>query len=279
MEWNMLFGQPLFALLLPALIAVGIFYQRSYKFGRQSLDIGEESAIGSKESQEDAAGASQTTWGTLTVLAQGMGKGQAGKIAALITVRTFMDLFVSHDVISNIHYFFNQAFSQSNREVLERLQGAKGGTAVAAVAIHKGQLYYASVGDVKIAVFRKQELISINDGHTMKSAAIKGFSQGVLSKEQALAISKQDRQSNYLGRDGFKNIEMGIEPIYLTEGDIIIVMNQGIYKCLSWVELESILTQTSSSQRLAEQIIGAFNAKNVPEKDNANLFVLRYNGV
>ena len=266
----MLSGQLLFTAAVLILLAGGIVYWRRHSYGRPVLDIGEESAIGTREIQEDATGAAQTSWGTLAVLAHGSGKGQAGKIAALVTVRTFMDLFNSQDTIYNIHYFFNQAFNQSNREVLERLQGIKGKTAAAAVMVHDQFLYYASVGDVKIAILRKQELIAVNDGHTMKSTAAKGFSQGILNKEQALAISKRNCQSNYLGRDGFKNIEMGIEPIQLRSGDIVIVMNPGIYKCLSWVELESLLSREYSSQHLAQSVIAAFNAKAVPEKDNAS---------
>ncbi|MCE5285305.1 MAG: SpoIIE family protein phosphatase [Pelosinus sp.] len=281
LKWIVLYGQ--YVVIALGVLLVGLMIYRYYLSIEPKkipvIEIGEENAIGSRETQEDAGGATETEWGTLAVVADGLGKGHAGKNAALIAVRTFLRLFISQDLTENVKYFFNQAFTQSNREILERLQGARGGTAVAAALINCGSLYYASVGDVKIALLRDKELVPVNEGHTMKSAAVKGFSSGLLSREQALAISQTDRQSNFVGRDGFKNIEIGKEPISLFPGDIIIVMTDGIYKCFSWVELESILNRPKSPQHLAEEIIDEFKQKPVQDKDNASLFVLRYNGV
>jgi len=282
MEWTILSDQYVLLVAVLVLIVGMIIYQAIRKDKQHInpvLDIGEGSSIGNKESQEDAGGAAEAAWGTLTVLADGVGKEQAGKIAALTTVRMFIKLFTSYNVTSNVSHFFTQAFNQSNMEVLERLQGAKGKVAAGAVLVNKGHLYYASVGDIHIAILRNRELIAINDGHTMQSTATKGFSAGLLSREQALAISKIHRHTNYIGRDGFKNIEIGHEAITLHTGDKIILMNQGIYKSLSWLELEAILHQSYSCQQLAEQIIAKFNLKTMPDKGNASLFVLRYNEV
>lgn len=283
MLWMMLVKQYLFFLIFFSLsIVAGVLAYRSQltdkSAGRPVVDIGEECALGARETQEDAGGAVVTAWGMLTVLADGMGKGQAGKTAALATVRTLLALFSDHDVTGNLTYFFTQAFNRCNKEVLNHLQGARGGTAMAAVIISKGQLYYASVGDIRIAALRNKELIQINKGHTMKTAAVKGYEKGILTREQAVAMSKVDRQINYVGRDGFKNIEIGLEPVKLTPGDVIVLMNKGIHKYLSWVELERILAQPYSCQNLAQRVIEAFNLKPVPDKDSASLFVLRYNG-
>lgn len=283
MEWTMKYSIYILIALCPLLL-IGLMVYR-YRLSivppvekLPVVEIGEENAIGSMEVQEDAGGATQKEWGILAVLADGIGKGQAGRNAALVTVRTFLQLFSREDVTGNISYFFTQAFNQSNREILERLQGAKGGAGAAAVLINKGFLYYASVGDVKISLQRKRELIPVNDGHTMKTAAARGYSNGVLDREQALAISKTDRQANYIGRDGFKNIEIGKEGITLIPGDIIVLMTDGFHKCISWVEMETILNKPLPPQKMAEQLIEAFNKNPMQNKDNASLFVLRYNG-
>jgi serine/threonine protein phosphatase PrpC len=282
MEWWTLYGQYLgLAAVLFLLAGLMICRHRLSVVPERpdELEIGEENAIGGREAQEDASGAAQTDWGTLAVVADGIGKGQAGKHAALMAVRAFLRLFTSQNVAGNISYFFNQAFTQSNRDILEHLQGTKGGAAVAAALIHHGFLYYASVGDVRIALLREEELIPVNEGHTMKTAAVRGFVNGRLSQEQALAISREERQMNYVGRDGFRNAEIGKEPIALVQGDVILVMTDGIYKCFTWLELENLIKCPASAQKLAEQIIEEFNRKTMQDKDNASLFVLRYNGV
>ncbi|VBB09022.1 stage ii sporulation protein e (spoiie) [Lucifera butyrica] len=282
MAGNLFSGQYMLAAVLLLCLAGLLLYRHSRgraQAGSLEVEVGEGEAIGDREIQEDAGNTAKTAWGTLAVLADGMGRGQAGRTAALSAVRTFINLFSDHDVTGNLYYFFNQALNRSNREVLARLQGARGRTAVAAVLISKGYLHYASVGDIKIAVCRNHELIPLNEGHTTKTVAVKGFSQGILNRQEALAISQMDHATNYIGRDGFKNGEIGAVPVKLKPDDVILLMTAGIYKCLSWLELESVLTQPFSCRDLAGQIIGKFNGKPVTDKENASLFVLRYHGV
>jgi len=279
MEWTNLSDQYLLIIMVSILLVILLscqFYWANKSATDSTLDIAEECAMGTKETQEDAAGAAETAWGTLAVMADGMGKGRTGKMAAQVTVETCIELFTTYDVTSKVEYFFTKAFNLSNKKILEYLQGNKGGAVAAAVLVSKGNLYYAAVGDIKIAVFRCRELIAVNDGHTMQTAAAKGFSQGRLNIEQALAIRQKKKRSNYIGRDGFKNVEMGTDGIKLVHGDIIVVMNQGLYNCLSWVELEDQLASSSPSKKIAERIIEKFNKKTVQEKENASLFVLKY---
>lgn len=282
MEW-INYSSSILIWLVPMLLFGLMIYR--YRLSNESrtekilkIEIGEENSIGGREEQEDEGGLAERDWGILAVIADGIIKGKAGNHAAQITVRTFLRLFTKEDVTQNVAYFFKQAFIQSNREILERLQGAKGGTAAAAAMISHGLLHYASVGDVKITLMRDRQLIPVNDGHTMKTAAKRGYNRGILDRDQALAISKLDKQANFVGRDGFKNIEVGLEAIPLKQGDVIFLMTDGLYKCLSWVEIEAIAREPMHPQQVADKIIEAFNKKTMANKDNASLFVLRYNG-
>lgn len=280
MEGTILLGPYLIPITL-IFILVGLIIYRHKKggyFKSSYLNYGEASTLGDREIQENASDVIKTAWGILAVVADGTGKGQAGRTAALVTVRTIIDLFKAENVTRNIYYFFNKALQLSNREVLDHLRGNKGRAAVATVLINKNNLYYASVGNVKIAVFRNNELITINEGHTLKTTAAKGFERGLLTREQALAIGQSDRQTNYIGRDGFKNGEIGTDPIKLEVDDIVLLMSAGIYKYISWAELENVLPKSISCQYLAEQIIGKFNAKSQIGKQSCRLIVLRYKG-
>lgn len=281
MEWIGLSGQNLWATLLIGIVILLLSCQRYWEkkiTSNSTLEIAEECSMGSKETQEDAGGAVETAWGTLAVLADGMGKGRSGKMASQVTVKSCIELFTGSDVTGNLQYYFTQAFNLSNKKIVEYLQGNKGGAVAAAVLITKGYLYYAAVGDVKIALLRSRELIPVNDGQTMQTAAAKGFAQGLLDREQALAISQKKCRSNYIGRDGFKNIEMDIQGIKLVGNDVIIVMTRGLYQCLSWVELENYLSGSCSCEKMAEQIIERFNKTTSQDKGNGSLFVMRYTG-
>ncbi|MDR1702366.1 MAG: hypothetical protein LBR56_06295 [Sporomusaceae bacterium] len=267
------------AVIVSAIILI-IGRSRLTKKHYRLIEIGEDNSLGHEETQKNDAAAAEAAWGTLAVLAAGLGKTQAAKTGAFLTVRTFVDLFTTFDPSTNLAYFFNQAVGQSNRKILEHLPGVRTAVMFVAALINEGRLYYVSVGDIVIAVMRQGKLIRVNEGHTMETLAAKGFLQGRLTREQALTMSKIDRHTNYLGRDGFKNLESGIpEPIELIGGDIIILMTNGLYKCLAWREMETILEKPLSCPELAGKIIAAFDQKEKADKKSASLLVLRYKGL
>ena len=55
--------------------------------------------------------------------------------------------------------------------------------AVSAVMIQGGFLFYGIVGNVKIAVFRNEELIPLGTGHTVDVLAQDKYVEGVLTRD------------------------------------------------------------------------------------------------
>jgi NMD protein affecting ribosome stability and mRNA decay len=69
------------------------------------------------------------------------------------------------------------------------------------VVIKDNYLHYAVVGNIKIAVFRKGDLVPVSAGHTIDMLVENKFVEGTITKEEALKRLEDKRVYNYLGQD------------------------------------------------------------------------------
>lgn len=242
-------------------------------------DVGSSMTIGGREVQEDQVGTLYTPSGLLAVLADGMGKAYGGRIASRAAVETFLDLFRDYNAFDNPQYYFRKAFAAANRAVLRLLDNERRGCAsVGAAMIRDGWLYYAVVGNVKVCVYRGGDLVPMSAGHTLDVLAEERFRVGRLSREDALVLLEARRLYNYVGQDGFRDVEYLDRPVALRRGDIIALMSDGVYDLLPWREMEEILAQGKDCQRMAFEITERVNARTAEHKDNASVILVRWNG-
>ena len=146
--------------------------------------------------------------------------------------------------------------------------------AVSTVMIQGGFLFYGIVGNVKIAVFRNGELISLGTGHTVDVLAQDKYAQGVLTREDALSMLQKKRIYNYLGRDGFKEIQFYDKPIRLQKEDVVAIFSNGMQESVTWKEMEECLSQKRSCKRIAFDLVEMVNQKK-GDKDNASVILIR----
>lgn len=244
-------------------------------------EIGCCKTIGSREVQEDFYQVRKTKDGLLAVLADGMGRELGGKIAARKVTEVFSELFEEYNALDHPVYFFQKAFQTANREVLNLLDDGRGSAVASAVMLRESSLvgelptlYYAIVGNVKIAVFRNDELIPVGSGHTINVLAESKYYSGDLTREDALSMLHATRVYNYIGRDDFKDIEFYDMPIQLKRDDVVVLMSDGIYEELDWRELEEYLGQRKNCQQTALDVIEHINQK-TGTKDNACIVLIR----
>lgn len=241
-------------------------------------ETGASRTIGTREVQEDEYGILESEEGTMAVLADGMGKQFGGKIASRAAVEVFRDVFQDRNAFYHPQYSFRRAFQESNREILNLLEERQGQASVAALLIKNHRLYFASVGNVKIAVYRNQELVPVNDGHTIDVLARQKYMQGKLSKQDAVSLLEHHRLYNFVGQDGFHDIEFLDTPITLRGGESILLMTDGLYDGVRWKEIEDCLEQKKTCQEKAYALIELVNQSKEEEKDNASVVILKVKG-
>lgn len=239
-------------------------------------DMGGAMTIGDREVQEDCYGMLGTTVGQLLVLADGMGQAYGGKIASKIAVETFTDIFREYNAFDNPQYYFRKAFHAANQAILRELGDERRGAAsVACGMVRDGKFYYAAVGNVRVCVFRGQDLVPMSSGHTLDVLAKESFQVGKLSRQDAITMLENHRLYNYVGQDGFHEVELFDRPVSLQKGDVVVLMTDGLYDLVPWRQIETILSAPMDAQKTAYTIIDQVNQSKEENKDNAGVVLLR----
>lgn len=248
---------------------------RMSKRKRLGCEIGASRTISDREVQEDEYGITETEEGSMAVLADGMGKHFGGKIAARTAVQVFLDMFEDRNAFYNPQYSFRKAFQGANREILNQLEENQGSASVSAVMIKERKLYYATVGNVKAAVYRNRELVPVTSGHTINVLAKQKYKEGKLTRQEAVSLLDHHRLYNYVGQDGFRDVEFFDTPITLYGGEYVLLMTDGLYETARWKDIEDCLEEGGSCQEKAFKIIELVNKSQEEEKDNAAVVVLQ----
>ena len=268
----------LLILLAAVLLILRVWLEISrmkYKKGVVGCEVGTSKTIGNREIQEDAFGVKETPDGVMAVLADGMGKRFGGKIASRTAVEVFLEMFEDGTAFYNPQYSFRKAFQGANREILKKLDEEQGCASVAAVMMKDRKLYYAVVGNVKVAVYRNHELVPITSGHTIGVLARQKYEEGKLTRQEAVSLLDQHRLYNFVGQDGFKDIEFFDTPISLYGGEYVLLMSDGLYETARWKDMEDCLESVGSCQEKAYRLIELVNQSQDEEKDNASVVVLQ----
>ena len=175
----------------------------------------------------------------------------------------------------NPQYSFRKAFNGANREILKRLNGVQGCASVTAALVKGRKLYYAAAGDVKAAVYRGGELVPVSSGHTISALARQKYEEGRLTREEALSLLDRHRLYNFVGRDGFKDIEFFDTPISLYGGEYVLLMSDGLYGTARWKDMEDCLEGAGDCQTKAYALIELVNRSQAADRDNASAVLVK----
>lgn len=238
-------------------------------------DAGIAQTTGNRELQADRAQVQKSAAGVMAVISDGIGKKNTGQVCAQLAVDTVLDKFEPYSALNQPDYFFRTAFYEANRRVQATIGERKGGASLGAVFANGTHLYYALAGNIRIALFRRGELIPLSKGQTLDILAAEAWKDGKLSRQEAVWSMEEKRLWNYLGLDGFHEIEIEGQPILIKPGDVVFLATCGIFEELSWSELEDLLAETGSLKEKAEAVVSAAEKKGSAQKENGSVILLR----
>ena len=239
----------------------------------EEYELGAASTFGSRTIQQDYFGVKNNQGVLLMLLADGIREN--GEIAAKLAVDTFRNLFDDTNVIKTPQYFFKRAANATQNKISNTLEERQGETSLAAVILSEDQLFYSLIGNCRVTVFRGGDLIPVSEGQTLDVLAKHRYEEGRISKQETLALLDRHRRYNVLGQDSFQEIEIFSKPISLLDNDMVVLMSEGVFNTLRWVELEEVLSKKKSVQALADEIINLVNDSPMVDKDNASILICR----
>ncbi|TDX58981.1 PP2C family protein-serine/threonine phosphatase [Orenia marismortui] len=252
------------------------FFVRDY-VKKPEISIGNAQDIGSRNKQEDSFTTIRNENGILGVLADGMGGLSSGKEASNLVTETFLEEFSMTYHLESINKFLINTTYISNNKVLEIAQGRNLGTTLVGTVIRGDLLYWISVGDSHIYLYRDNELYLLNEDHIYANKLKAAYKAGEISREEAFNHAKGDRLTSYLGYEDFHEIDYSVSPIELQKKDKIILCSDGIYKNLSEIELEESLAKKLHPMQTAELILEDVLEQEIINQDNATIIVLEKN--
>lgn len=210
----------------------GVLLGKVHGIGRRSM---QQDSFGVSEPKEDVV----RDKGILAVVADGMGGLSAGEKASMVTVISCLNYFETHGSEENAAEVLVSMAKNANtevQEVLEESRGFSGSTLIAALVKEK-ELFWVSVGDSHIYLYRDEELIQLNKDHNYAATLQEKVEAGEMTQEEALADPQRNALTSYIGIDVLEKIDYATEPCELLEDDRILLVSDGVYNTLTTDEI------------------------------------------
>lgn len=257
----------------------------------RKAEIGIEAASalcrGARSRQEDALATSfaQGAEVGFAVLSDGMGGHEAGDVASrIIVAEIFADLTmrIADPALSeaDIPKLLRSAANVANHRLRARIMAAPetagmGGTVIAAVVV-AGRLYWMSVGDSPLYLYRAGRLARLNDDHSLAPQIDLMVRKGLIDAEVGRNHPQRNCLTSALTGDEIAVMDCPDAPFELLDGDLLLVASDGL-QFLSDAQIEAVLSRAAGAQSaaIANALIAEVTALGDPEQDNTSVVVLK----
>ena len=254
---------------------------------RFDFDAASALSKGCRSYQEDAVIADYSRGSDigLTVLADGMGGHAAGDVASKIVVtEVFSELMFQRcdpdQFEKEITSRLTEAAMAANACLRDHVRAhpethGMGSTLVATVVVNR-QLYWISIGDSPLFLFRNGVLRQLNEDHSMAPQIDFMVRNGLMAAEEARHHPDRNILTSVLFGESVPQVDCPSDPVPLEAGDILIVASDGL-QFLTDDEIAAVLNDHAgaSSADLADRLMERIDSLDDPELDNVSFSLVR----
>lgn len=264
-------------------VTVDLGYEKTYQVETPEtcgVLIGKLHGIGMRSEQQDSFGISELKAeaiekkGIFAILADGMGGLSGGERASMATVISCLHYFETHDMGESTSKEMLEMARNANSEVREVLGAENGasGSTLAAVFIREETLFWMTVGDSRIFLYRDYALTQLNRDHNYAARLQEKVEAGEITQQEALEDPQKNALTSYIGIRRLEEIDGNEEALTLAGGDRILLLSDGVYNSVTEEEiLESMqLPLARGMMNLGMQVEG----KRKKNQDNYTAIVL-----
>ena len=254
---------------------------------RLAFDAAAASSIGARAEQEDCyvVDFSNEANAGLAVLSDGMGGYSDGMAAAkfLVTgvageLQADLDNFNKTELqlSRKLHDLTHVANQQLGKFIQQRGNGQKMGATLLTVAVSRNRLFWASVGDSALYVFRDGELKRLNEDHSMSAEIDFMVEMGMMSAEKGRDHPNRSILTSAIHGKEITKIDNPTRPYILEMDDIILLASDGL-STLSKEKVEDVMAHSmfGESVDMTQEILTAISDQRSSDQDNATLIVIR----
>lgn len=184
--------------------------------------------------------------GCLAIVCDGMGGMQGGEKASRCCAEQLFSKYYSGQY-SSAQEFYSKEIPQADIAVasLKNDSGSKlaGGTTLVSVLVLNSRIYFASVGDSRIYLYRSGRLTRLTRDHNYFLVLSQRVQEGEISIEEAMADRQKDALISYVGMGtGPDIIDIEADGIPVQMNDILLLCSDGLTKAMAEDEIEQQIT-------------------------------------
>ena len=213
----------------------------------------------------------------LLVLADGMGGHAGGEVASDTVVRAFWDGFrqAAPEVAINLRAGVDAANTAVRaKQRADAALSDMGSTLVAALVLDR-RLYWASVGDSILWLFRAGRLRRLNEDHSMRPLLLDLVELGRMTEEEVTHDPRAHQLRSAIAGDDMPLVEIAAEGYVLEAGDVVMLASDGL-ETLSEAEVADLITEHGDdAHTLGRVLLDAVSAAAAPSQDNTTVIVCR----
>ena len=210
-----------------------------------------------------------------------MGGLTGGERASALAAHGVTRYLLEHAQAEDIPTEMGRAALRLNEEVKNLRDPAnqkiEAGTTLTTVFLRNGKLFWCSIGDSHIYLYRDGTLEQLNIDHNFGAQLDQMALEGSITQDEALHHPQRAALTSYLGISELTLISGNRMPFQLRKGDVLIQCTDGRYRYLPDSTMCRILAVTGNLKQAAEQMVKTALA--VPGgHDNTSVLLARYKG-
>lgn len=231
--------------------------------------------IGKRELNEDSFYIPSDGELPLIILADGMGGHNAGQQASQMAVSLILEAMQGADKTGGYKDKLNKAINYANSKIYDcskndyTLRGM--GTTVTAALLTPDSYNVANIGDSRIYLFNRKELVQVSIDHSLVSEL---YMRGIITQEQARKHPQRNIITRALGTRMDEKVDI-FEGKW-APGDIILACTDGLYGYVTDNEIFNVLTCVQSLDVLCNALIELALSNNAD--DNITVVMARNTG-
>lgn len=249
------------------------------------LEIDNFQGIGKRRCQEDSFYVANYNnksaideKGFMAVVADGMGGMSNGaEMSAVVTLaaKEYYDNYlvvfkdkVSEALVSMLNYIDKKA-----KQLQDETDEDESGSTLLAVLIRENKMYFLTVGDSRIYLFREGKLLQLNREHNIKSKMLERLAKEEIDMEFYEDITGKSGLTSYIGIPELTLYDLSVKPLFLQTEDVILLASDGVFGTLPETKIIEILS--GDGKDMGKKMRSAIEEANNPKQDNYTGVIIR----
>lgn len=259
------------------------------KLAEVQVDFAQATDRGQRTYQQDETYAGETDNGAVVgILADGMGGHVAGEVASMLAKEAVLDSLLpalSDDLEpADIHRALAASVDAATERLANHIKNNREddgmGTTLIVAVVHKEHLYWVSIGDSPLYLWRSNKCYQINQDHSMGPSIDQMARAGLMTKEEALAHPDRDALTSAVTGNKPDLIDAGNEAIPLQIGDIIVLSSDGL-QIIPDEKITKVLylAQNYDAIYTAAALLNSVKRLDNPDQDNLSVVTIKLDEV